>query len=339
MKAFGSTSMLAAVAAGAIAALAPHHASAETTLTSIMSLPVNLELAQSYLTNFKDAVNNSDENIVQINFIGGPEVVPPNKGADAVRRGQFDMLHSPTAYYIGLVPEGYALQLATASPAELRENGGWAILEKVYAEKANAKLIAWGEAGTRYNTYLTKEPEFTPDGKLTLENFKMRVTGTYRPLFTTLGATTIGMKASEIYTGLERGVVQGFGWPDVGIVALGLHKLVKYRIEPPFYRSNNTVILNMDKWRKLSEKEREFLEAEGIAYEKRAIDYMEKARQRDEKAVFDAGAERVKLTGDAAKHYIDAANVAIWNRLKEQSQYAQELREKAFPDWTPPATN
>lgn len=330
-----SLKMFAGISAAAFA-FGSVTASAEVTLTSIEGLPSSLELAQSYQKNFVAVVNKKGKGLVHIKFVGGPEVVPPRKAGDAIRRGQFDMLHTPTAYYIGLVPEGYALTLSTKTPADLRANGGWEILEKVWAERANAKLIAWAESGTQYNTYLTKKPEFTSDGLLTLKNFKMRVTGTYRPLFSTLGATTIGMKASEIYTGLQRGVVQGFGWPDVGIVALGLHKLVKYRIDPPFYHSNNTVTVNLDKWRKLSKKVQDFLIAQGKDYEKRSIAFMEKGRKRDETAMFKAGAKPVVLKGAAAKAYLNAANVAVWERLKKQSKYADVLQQKSFPDWTPP---
>lgn len=326
-----------AIAGAALAAGASTTASAEeTTLKAITGLPSNLELAKSYLQNYRGAVNEKYKGLVKINYVGGPEVVPPRKAGDALRRGQFDMLHSPTAYYIGLVPEGYALQLATKSPTEIRENGGWELLEKVYAKKANAKLLGWGEAGTQYNTYLAKKPSFTKEGHLSLDGFKMRVTGTYRPLFTALGATGIGIKATEVYTAIQRGVVQGFGWPDVGIIALGLKDVVKYRIDPPFYRSNNVVTVNMDTWNKLSKDVQEALMKAGVEYEQKAIAYMEGYRDKDQSALKEAGMEVIKLEGEAAKHYIDAANVAIWDRMKDQSEVEDQLQQKLFPDWTPP---
>ena len=325
------------VAAGAAAfAMSAGSASAETTLKAITSLPTTLELAQSFLHNFRDAVNAANKGVVNIEYLGGPEVVPPRKAGDALRRGQFDMLHSPTAYYIGLVPEGYALTLATKTPVELRANGGWEILQKIWKEKANAKLLAWGESGTQYNTYLGQEPKFKANGNVSLAGFKMRVTGTYRPLFTALGATGVGIKATEVYTALQRGVVQGFGWPDVGVVKLGLTKLVKYRISPPFYRSNNTVTVNLDVWNKLPSNVQKALEAAAPTYEKKAIDYMEGYRKKDEDALIAAGMKTIDLKDGPKKNYIDSANISVWNRLKKQSKYADVLHEKCFPDWTPP---
>ncbi len=320
----------------ALVALLPAASSAQTKLTAITGLPSNLELTQSFIKNFIGTVNAKHKDVVNIRYVGGPEVVPPRKAGDAIRRGQFDMLHSPTAYYIGLVPEGYALTLATQTAQQVRANGGWAMLEKIWEEKANAKLLAWGEAGTQYNTYLAEKPSFTPEGNLSLKGFKMRVTGTYRPLFTALGATGVGIKATEVYTAIQRGVVQGFGWPDVGIVSLGLAKVVKYRIDPPFYRSNNTVTVNLDTWKKLPQAAKKVLQNTALEYEKKAVDFMVGYAKADQKALTEAGMQVIDLKDGAKKHYIDSANAAVWDRLKKQSKIANDLQQKFFPDWTPP---
>lgn len=325
-----------ALAGAALIALTPAAGSAQTVLKAATGLPSALELAQSFLTNFRTALNEKHKGVISINYLGGPEVVPPDKAGDALRRGQFDMLHSPSSYYIGLVPEAYALTLATRTAKEIRANGGWAILQKTWAEKANAKLLAWGESGTQYNTYLAEKPSYTPDGHLSLKGFKMRVTGTYRPLFNALGATSVGIKSTEVYTAIQRGVIQGFGWPDVGIVALGLATVVKYRIDPPFYRSNNTVTVNLDVWNKLSADKQKILSDTALEYEQKAIAFMDIYKNKDQAALLAGGMQILPLKGAAEKHYIDSANVAVWERLKGQSKLADELQKKFFPDWTPP---
>ena len=221
---------------------------AQTKISAISSLQQTNTLVKSFLANFLDVINKRGKGIVQINYVGAQDVVPPRKAAKAIKRGQFDLLHSPTSYYLGMVPEGYGLLAANQSPQTLRKNGGWEILEEIYAKKAGAWLIAWGESGTQYNTYLMARPKFDKDGVPDLTGTKMRATGTYRPLFKALGASTINMKSSEIYTGLQRGVVKGFGWPDVAVVPLGIHKLVKFRVTPAFYHTNTVVTMNLAKW-------------------------------------------------------------------------------------------
>ena len=331
-----STLRILTVAAAAVAtgaAMLGTPAEAETKLRAMTTLPKNISLAESFIVNFVPRVNKAGKGHIAVKYIGGPEITPPRKAAAALKRGGlFDMIQSPVAYYIGMVPEGYAFTLSQYTSGELRKNGGYDLLKKIWAEKAGAHFLAWGESETMYNTYLATEPKFEKNGRLSLKGIKMRVTGTYRPLFTALGATTIGIKHTEIYTGIQRGVVQGFGWPDVGIVGLGLHKVVKFRIDPPFYKSNMTVTVNLKKWQSLTGKQRDILEKVAIGYEKVAVAYMEKMRVSEEKVAIKSGMKIIKLKGDAASHYLGAANAAVWERLQKNSPYADQLKAKFFPD-------
>ena len=320
----------AAIAVSAAGLLVVQAGAAETKLTTVTGLLPTNAMTMSYRTNFVDPINARGKGTVQIKYLGAHSVVPPRKAAKAVERGQFDMLHSPTSYYIGTVPEGYALLAANQTTQQIRNNGGWELLEEVYRKKAGAQLIAWGEWGTQYNTYLVFKPKLDANGVPNLSGIKMRATGTYRPLFKALGASTINMKSSEIYTGLQRGVVQGFGWPNVAIVQLGLHKIVKYRVTPSFYHTNTVVTMNVDKWNSLSRAAKDLIKQVGIEYEASSIVYLEKLRASEEKVIHAAGVKDISLTGAAAKKYLDIAHGAIWKELAARSEYADRLRAKLY---------
>ena len=183
---------LITVAAAATVAMSASSFAAERTLTAVTGLqPTNI-LAQAYLQKFVKVLNSVGDGVLKIKYVGGQEVVPPRKAAAAIKRGQFDMLSSPTAYYIGTVPEGYALLASNQGPRVLRTNGGWELLQKIYAEKAGAHLVSWGANMTSYYMYLWKEPKLDPDGVPDLHGYKMRATGTYRPLFRALTAKPDG---------------------------------------------------------------------------------------------------------------------------------------------------
>ena len=235
--------LIALATASAALATAMSTASAKDELGAVTALQRSNTIAKAFIETYLNA-SNAANGPVKIKYIGGQEVVPPRKAANALKRGQFDMLSCPTAYYIGTVPEGYALLAGNQGPRALRKNGAWEILEEVYMKKAGAHLLAWGESMTSYNTYLMVIPKFRADGVPDLTGLKMRATGTYRPLFRALGASTINIKSSEIFTALQRGTVVGFGWPDVAVVALGLHKIVKYRITPNYYQTNQVLTVN-----------------------------------------------------------------------------------------------
>jgi len=318
---------LSALAVGA-AVSAP--ASAEVTLTAITSLIQANPLSKSFLANFVPAVNDQCKGQVQVKYLGGPEVSPPNNAYQAVQRGQYDILHGPTSYYIGSFPEGYGMLATNVRLPELHKNGGYEMLDQRYQAKVGAKLVAWGEKETGYYTYLLAEPKMRPDGVPDLTGQKMRATGTYRPLFTALGASTVNMTESEIYTALQRGIVTGFGWPVTGVPALGLHKIVKYAIKPDFYQTNTTVTMNKGKWESLTAAQRDCLSKVSRTYEGVSNDFMNKEREVDEKAMREAGVNFIELKGDAAKKYLQIANDAIWKEFEERSKDAAPLKAKLY---------
>jgi TRAP-type transport system periplasmic protein len=318
-----TTLKIAIAASTAVLAVAP--ASARDTLNAVTSLQQTNVLSQSFLGNFVANVNKGGKGVVAINYVGGQEVVPPTKAASALKRGQFDMLHSPTSYYIGIVPEGYAMLASNQSPATMRKNGAWKILEEVYAKKAGAHLLAWGESMTSYNMYLSKMPEMK-DGIPDLTGVKMRATGTYRPLFRALGGSTINVKTSEIFTAMQRGTVEGFGFTDVSVIALGFHKIAKYRVTPNFYQTNTVVTVNSSVWKAMSAEQKAVLNAEALKYETVSVGWMEKKRLGEEAQIKAAGVKDIALTGAGSAKYLDIAHQEIWKELKKRSEYHDQLK-------------
>ena len=236
------------------------------------------------------------------------------------------MLSAPTAYYIGTVPEGFAMLAANQGPAAMRKNGAWEIMEEVYLKKAGAILLAWGESMTSYNTYLNMMPKMGADGVPDLTGVKMRATGTYRPLFRLLELRRLissRAKSSSPLSSAE--LVAGFGFPDVAVVAIGLHKAIKYRVTPNYYQTNQVVTVNPASWKALGSADKKKLKDLALKYETSSVLWMEKARVAEEKQLKAAGVKDIALKGDAAK-YLDIAHQEIWKQLKAKSEYHDKLK-------------
>src|SRR2546430_10274771 len=108
----------------------------------------------------------------------------------------------------------------------------------------------------------------------------------YTPLFRSeaFGGTPITTAPGEVYTALERGVADGYGWPITGIFDLGWDKVTKFRMEPPFYSVEVNVLVNLDTWKGLSEPQRKLLNdaalwLEGLDREKETAIKAERERQ------------------------------------------------------------
>ena len=321
-----SKSRLATIAAVAGALAATPSLAAERTLSSVTSLQQTNILAKSFLLTFVSEINALGKGVVQVKYLGGQEVVPPSKAAAALKRGQFDILSSPTAYYIGTVPEGFGLLASNKGPRQLRANGGFKLLQEIYEKKAGAYLLAWGESMTSYNMFLGIKPAMRADGLPDLTGVKMRATGTYRPLFRALGATTINIKSSEIITAMQRGTVQGFGMTDSSVMAIGLGPVIKYRVQPNFYQTNQVVTVNIGVWNALTKGQRDFLNDFALHYETSSILFVEMERQKEEQLVRKQGIVDIQLKGKAAEKYLDLAHSEIWKELKNRSEYHDRLK-------------
>ncbi len=315
---------LAATATLGIAA-AGSPALAERQLTAVSALQQNNILARSYRENYEKAVNQNCKGTVSIRYLGGQEVVPPDKAMNALKRGQFDILSSPATYFVGTAPEAYAALAANQSPRELRKNGAWKMMQEIYLEKAGVHLLAWGENQSTYYLYMTKEPKLK-DGLLDLSGVKMRTTGTYRPLIKALGGVPISIKSSELLTALQRGTVDGFGFPDVSIASLGFYKVAKYRVMPNYYRGVNMLFINKAMWDGLSPKERDCMQQQAIAYETSAVKWVEAQRLEEEKILKAGGVIDVVMKGKAAEKYLEIAHEEIWKELKSRSQNHDKLK-------------
>ena len=236
-----------------------------------------------------------------------------------------------TVYRLALVvatdsrTEGRGLLVANQGPHVLRKNGGWELLQSIYKKKAGAHLLAWGNNRTFYFMYLAKMPKLDKDGVPDLTGIKMRATGTYRPLFRALGASTINIKSSEVYTAMQRGTVGGFGFPGIGVVPNGFHKIFRYRITPEYYQTNDVVTLNLDVWAKLTKQQRDFLTKEGITYEKTSVKWIQSQWEKEEKIMLTKGGpdgkgiKDIALKGKAAAKYLAIAYNEVWKVLKAKA--------------------
>ena len=65
---------------------------------------------------------------------------------------------------------------------------------------------------------------------------KVRSIPLYDPILQELRrATPVTTSPAEAYTALERGVVDGLGWPDIGLFDYKFHEQAKFVMAPSFY--------------------------------------------------------------------------------------------------------
>lgn len=306
----------AAAAATALVGIGAGSAVADVTVNAQTALPTQHTLSKSFIKNFVDVVNKEGKGTVQVNLLGGPEITPANRAGQAIQRGVIDMLFIPAAYLSGVVPPAQAMMLQDVGIDKLHSDGAFAYYAGVFQKRLHAHLLAWSETGPASGYYLymkTKPP--MKDGVIDLKGLAMRSTGAYRPIEQALHASTVQIASGDVPTGLDRGVIQGFGWPTVGLASIGLAPKVKYRIEPKFYSLADVVLVSDKKWNSLPKDAQAMLTKIAGEYEHSSINEITAQNKADIAAADKAGVEPITMTGAGAKAYLKIASDAMWTEV------------------------
>jgi TRAP-type C4-dicarboxylate transport system substrate-binding protein len=300
-------------AAGSVAAQ-------EVTLRAISSFGVQTTFSREFMA-FVERVNEQGVGLVQIDLLGGPEAMPPFEVGTAVSNGVVDIANATGAFYGNLLPIADAMKMADVSAAEMRENGAWELLNTLHETRMNVHYLARTGIDTPFHIYLTQ-----PIDGPSLDGLRIRTTSVYRAFINELGGVPVQTAPGEVFTALERGQIEGYGWPAQGILDLGWHEHTRYRVDPGFYNVDVSFLVNLDSWNRLNDEQRAFLTemaiwAEGqndLNPERNEADY---ARQAD------VGVQTITLSPEQAETWLTAAYDSGWAEAAQvDADLAAQLR-------------
>jgi TRAP-type transport system periplasmic protein len=242
-----------------------------------------------------------------------------------VRNKVVDIANVPGAFYTNLMPEADAFKLMTKPMSEQRKNGAWELINQLHNQKLNAYYLARSFPNVPFHIYLNKKID-----KLDFSGLKIRVTPVYRDIVQALGGTPITTPPGEVYTALERGVVDGYGWPITGIFDLGWEKVTKFRMEPAFYSVEVNVLVNQDVWKGLNDAQRKVLTDAALWLESldtsEAPGLVKGERERQDKF----GIQSLDFGKAASDDFLKKANDVAWQSVIAKSPEAgKKLRELA----------
>ena len=315
-------SAVVSVASLATALLLPVTASAqELTLRAVSAFPEN----SIYVTRFVkwiEQVNKEGKGVLQINFIGGPKAIPTFEMGNAVKTGVVDIGLSTGAYYTNLMPEADALKMAQVTMAEQRKNGAFELINEIWAKKANMYYLGRPIEHQPFHLYLNKKID-KPD----LTGLKIRITPVYRDFFQAMGASVMTTAPGEVYTALERGVIDGYGWPIHALFDLNWQEKTKYRVDPGFYNAEVSIVMNLDKYKSLTPAQREYLDRKALAYEGQN-EFWKKYNQEEAARQKQAGIETISFDAATSKAYVEKAKEIGWaSAIKSSPQYGEALKK------------
>lgn len=192
---------------------------------------------------FADLVHNMSDGLLSIQVYGSGELIPALEVFDAVSSGTAQLGSGasyywagkiPAAQYFGAVPFGMNTQQMTSW---LFYGGGLQLWEEIYAPFDLIPLPA-GNTGIQMGGWFRKEI-LSP---LDLVGLKMRIPGLGGKVFERAGGTAVLSSASEIYTNLERGVIDATEWiGPFHDYKMGFQDIAPYYYYPGWHEPGSTL--------------------------------------------------------------------------------------------------
>lgn len=275
---------------------------------------------------FIEKANKAGKGLYKITYIGGPEITKARQQPKAMRNGLIDMIYGPPAYYLGLFPEGdFAHGFKNAM--EQRAAGAFDIIQEPLKKKMGARFIARFDSGVGLLLFLKNKPKMESNGLPDLTGLKLRSSPTYRNFIQDLGGTAVIMGASQVYTALERGVVDGAGFSLNDIRSRGAHKFLKYMIDPPFTYATISVVMSVKKWDAMPKKARDVFMKEAIEWEKTSRQHWLDLAGKERENLKKVGMTIITLKGQVAKDYRALFLKGPWERMSKNPKVTVDMKK------------
>jgi len=278
--------------------------------------------ANPFLHMFMDKVNKKGKAAnLSIKLIGGPEVFKHRDGINPLRNGVIDAAYTAAVYHASVVPEARAMMLSQLTPMEEHKSGAYDMMNKFHQEKAGVYFLFRLSMQPYFNFYLNVDLD-----KVDFKGLKLRSTPAYDAIIKKLGGAIVRTSMSEAYTALDRGMVQGYGYPVKGLIDHKMEEVTKYIWGPSFYCSPTGVFLNLAKWNSLSDDQRSVLKAAGMEMEVESAAIFRDLVKKEREQLIKAGVKIYKLSPENEKKLLDVTQEAGWGLISKKAPAAMALR-------------
>ncbi|MFC1951784.1 TRAP transporter substrate-binding protein DctP [Chloroflexota bacterium] len=270
---------------------------------------------------YVEQVNERAQGEFMIDIIGGPEAIPIAEQPAAIKDGIVD-IGGEYANRVGKIVPPIGLWNQLEIPvAELRERGGFDVLQDAANEQGLYFLGPVSESLAGSTHIYTNKPVDKPQD---LAGQRMASYGAMRPWIEALGMTYVAASPTERYTAVERGLADGTVVGDGTAIGFSIVEVADYRIEPGACSPHSIVVANLNSWNSLPEKFQKILTDVALEAEANNAEWWEAYVDQSMKTMSDQGMKTITFTGADAQFLKDQHSKATWADTYEK-----------FPIWAP----
>ena len=215
----------------------------------VTTWPPNFPVVGDACSELSKWVSDMSAGRMEIQVYGGGELVPPLEVFDAVSSGAVELGHGAAYYWAGIEQ---AFQFFTSVPfgmnaqqinAWMEAGGGHELWTEIYQDFNLVPFYA-GNTGAQMGGWFNRRIDSIDDFK----GLKMRMPGLGGKVLERVGATAVLSAGSELYTNLERGVIDATEWiGPYHDYLMGFHDIAKYYYTPGWHETGSLLELIVNK--------------------------------------------------------------------------------------------
>ncbi len=318
----------------------------------VTTWPPNFPVLGEVCNRFAETLKIMSNGRLELKVFGGGELVPPLESFEAVISGAAEMYNAASYYWAGKAP---ASQFFASIPfgmnaqqmhAWILNGGGYELWRELYGALDLVPFIC-GNTGVQMGGWFNKEINNSKD----LRGLKMRIPGLGGKVLERAGGAAVLVSGGELYTSLERGVIDATEWiGPYHDYLLGLHKIAKYYYSPGWHEPGSILenVVNKKAFEKLPKDLQKMIEMASHAmgmwsfheFEAKNNEYLQKIRKESTaelrlfpqevldvlkektKEVLDEITSKDSMSAKVYQSFQDFSNkVGNWSKYSEKAYY------------------
>ncbi|AJF06750.1 TRAP transporter substrate-binding protein DctP [Geoalkalibacter subterraneus] len=258
----------------------------------------------------------------------GPDVISTFEQFQPLQAGIFDLNFTHATYHTGTISVGVGMDATLVDPVKRRESGLFDFLDKQY-QKLGVKLVAIAPVAPYH---IVLRSPITAQTSGSLKGLKIRSNPSLQNTILALGGSPVTLAGGEVYTALQRGVIDGAPWTMVGVKDFKWYEVSNYLVRPHFGSISMMIIMNLDKYNSLSPEEQNLIVDAGRKTELDSLEFFNNLIEEEVAFLLgEGGLELTYMGSEDAKNVEKYWNDGLWEMAGQTSgkKIADEFRDLA----------
>ncbi|WP_280554036.1 TRAP transporter substrate-binding protein [Halomonas sp. 25-S5] len=255
------TQFTACLLAASIAGLGAASAQSATTLRMAHFWPGASGINQEIFKAWAATIEEESGGELRVEMFPSGTLAKPDSLYEAAANGIADISATAQGYTAGRFPLSQVVELpgvattATQGACVLQTLYDEGRLDEEYADTRPLFMFTTGPGGIHT---IDTDVQVPSD----LEGLRIRrPTAVAGEMLENMGASPVGMPAPDIYTAMQRGVIDGLSFPWEGLKGFRINELVSYHTEVPFYTLIFVATMNQRAYDNLSPEQQAVIDA------------------------------------------------------------------------------